>query len=301
MNHNKLSEYQLTGGIHTVAIRTRNTDISDDAELPDGTIKNSTRHKSNGDTDTTSIINANKLYGDIDKYSEFITAFDTIMTESGINAFDMVRADFKLDSFNADHYKRYAKLNRYLISLMATQYRVKNCYKTVNLFSENQLSIAIKNKYIELENYDKHYESDGTDRAYARLEERSKYWNGQTVPDEFINSWSRRWKKALTQENIDKVHKRYNDELERIYKEGIKSRPVRFRSLTDFLIQYQDCIFCKKQMVNLLSRFEEVENPENRAKRHKQRYGIEYFSLSDLKHAVKEIERATQDFFDVMG
>ena len=79
------------------------------------------------------------------------------------------------------------------------------------------------------------------------------------------------------------MHQRYNDELERIYKEEKDAFPVKFRSLTDFLIQYQNCIFCKAQMVDLLSRFDEVKNPETRAKNHKKRYGIEYFSKKDEK------------------
>lgn len=72
---------------------------------------------------------------------------------------------------------------------------------------------------------------------------------------------------------------------------------MKFRSLTDFLIQYQNCIFCKAQMVDLLSRFDEVKNPETRAKNHKKRYGIEYFSKKDVEYAVAEIKRASEKFF----
>ena len=72
---------------------------------------------------------------------------------------------------------------------------------------------------------------------------------------------------------------------------------IRFRSLTDFIIQYQDCIFCKKQMIDLLSRFEEVKDPKIRAENHKKRYGIEYFSKKDVERAVAEVKRATEEFF----
>ena len=40
-----------------------------------------------------------------------------------------------------------------------------------------------------------------------------------------------------------------------------------------------------------------VDNAESRARNHKKRYGIEYFSKSDLKKAVEEIKRATEKFF----
>ena len=78
------------------------------------------------------------------------------------------------------------------------------------------------------------------------------------------------------------------------------AHPTRFRSLTDFLIQYQDCIFCKAQMIDLLSRFEEVgaDKAKTRAENHKKRYGIEYFSKKDIQRAIQEVKRATNEFFN---
>ena len=96
---------------------------------------------------------------------------------------------------------------------------------------------------------------------------------------------------------MDLVHKRYNDELEYIYKSDKDAFPKRFRSLTDFLIQYQDCIFCRRQLIDLLSRFDEVKDPATRAKKFKSRYGIEFFSAADVRAAVDEVKRATTEFF----
>ena len=202
-------------------------------------------------------INANKLVGDLFSYDEFKTAFDTI--------------------------------------LGAVTYNVQNCYDSRNLFSQKQLSVAIKNKRFECENYDKEAESGGRDPAYARLELRSKCLTSNDIEKQF-HGWYIRLDKAL--KNLDKVHQRYNDELEKIYKEEKDAFPVKFRSLTDFLIQYQNCIFCKAQMIDLLSRFDEVKNPETRAKNHKKRYGIEYFSKMDVEYAVAEIKRAAEKFFE---
>lgn len=249
----------------------------------------------NGAT-TTSIINVNKLMGDVFSYSDFRVALETILAGAGIDNYSVIRADMRLDSYDKEHYKDYAKLNRYLISVLAVTYAVKNKYRTTDLFSQEQLSIAVKNKYFECENYDKTAESDGKDIATSRLEERSKHWTDNDFKKEFTEKWFRRWDKAV--ENLESVHMKYNDALERIYKEDKDSSPCRFRSLTDFLIQYQDCIFCKSQMINLLSRFPEVNNPKNRAENHKKRYGIEYFSTKDVEYAVAEIKRATQEFFE---
>ena len=68
--------------------------------------------------------------------------------------------------------------------------------------------------------------------------------------------WFRRWDEALKM--FYQTYQKYNIELERIYIQGKNAYPVQFRSLTDFLIQYQGCIFSNAQMINLLSRFEEV-------------------------------------------
>ena len=295
MNQKKLEDYNLTGSIHTLAIKSPGI-VEDIQEEVSNCIIASSQTK-NGTT-TTSIINVNKLMGDVFRYSEFETVFNTILAGAGIDEYNIVRADMRFDSYDKEHYRQYAKLNRYLISLLAVTYKVKNAYRTTNLFSQKQLSVAIKNKYFEIENYDKEAESEGADAAKSRLEERSKSWTDKDLKKEFRDGWFRRCDKAL--ENIDAVHKAYNDALEQLYKEDKNAYPTRFRSLTDFLIQYQDCIFCKAQMIDLLSRFEEVgaDKAKTRAENHKKRYGIEYFSKKDIQRAIQEVKRATNEFFN---
>lgn len=316
MNKQKLENYNLTGSIHTLAIKSPGIveDIQD--EVSKCIIANS--QAQNGMT-TTSVINPNKLMGDVFSYSEFETVFDTILCGAGIRDYNIIRADMRFDNYEPDHYKNYSKLNRYLISMLAVTYKVRNTYKTNDLFNQRQLSVAIKNDYFEIENYDREAKSKITENhqepAKARLEERTVSrgwrnlykkskdtadqeqtdWNMELLKREFTDGWFERWNKAI--QNIDKVHQRYNDELEKLYKEDKNSYPTRFRSLTDFLIQYQDCIFCKAQMIDLLSRFDEVKNPKTRAENHKKRYGIEYFSKKDVVAAVEEVKRATREFF----
>lgn len=292
MDRKKLDEYHVTGSIHTLSVKSPGqVEIDQDvARCIDAAYSSRTDR-------TTSIINPNKLMGDLFKYSEFETAFESILAAAGIEDYNIVRADMRFDSYDPDHYRRYAKLNRYLISLLAVQYKVENCYHTTHLFRQRQLSVAIKKKYFEIENYDKAAESHGKDPAKSRLEERSKAWKDKDLQQEFTGAWFERWDKALTDQNIERVQKTYNDELEKLYKEDKDVFPTRFRSLTDFLLQYQDSIFTRKQLIDLLGRFAEVQNPVTRAKNHKQKYGMEFFSKSDLKAAVAEIKRATNEFY----
>lgn len=70
--------------------------------------------------------------------------------------------------------------------------------------------------------------------------------------------------------------------------------------MTDFLLQYQDCIFCKKQLIEFLERFpDRIKNPVSYAENFKKRYKIEYFSPKDVRYAIKEILRAARTFFSV--
>lgn len=312
MNKLKLDNYNLTGSIHTLSIRSPGMIEDIQSDVARCISANIQTH--NGLT-TTSVINPNKLLGDVFGYQEFMAVFNTILAGAGISDYNLIRADMRFDNYEPDHYKQYAKLNRYLISLLAVTYKVKNAYRAENLFNYRQLSVAIKNDYFEIENYDRAAKSALTENhaepAQARLEERTvskgfrKIYekcksdvgdiNMEILKAEFTDGWFARWDKAM--KNIDKVHQRYNDELEKIYKEDKNSHPTRFRSLTDFIIQYQDCIFCKAQMVDLLSRFEEVKDPKTRAENHKKRYGIEYFSKKDVEQAVAEVKRATEAFF----
>lgn len=263
---------------------------------------------------TTSIINLNKIEGDIFGFTDFKKKMDILSELVNIPQYKFIRADMRFDNYDSQHYREFAKLNRYLISMLAVTYKIKNAYKTDNLFSQSQLSIAIKNDYFEIENYDRGAKSALTgnhcEPAQARLEERtaSRQWrkiyknadmkdtNMELLKKEFTENWFSRWDKAV--ELTDMVHKRYNDELENIYKSGKEAKPKKFRSLTDFLIMYQDCIFTKAQLIDLLSRFQEVANPKTRAENHKKKYGIEYFSKSDVQWAVNEIKRATIEFFE---
>ena len=296
MNPQKLKEYSLTGSIHTLAVRSQGL-VENVPQEVDNCITSSTKMKGTAEI-TTTIINPNKLKGDLYKYSELYTAMGTILQAAGIDDYALIRADLRLDSFDPEHYKQYAKMNKYLISALALTYSVRNCYRSTDLFSQAQLSVAIKNRYFEAENYDKNAESEGTDAAQSRLELRSKNFTSENLPEEFTEHWFLRLDRALA--NLDKVQSRYNDELINIYEEDKNAKPCRFRTVTDFIIQYQDSIFTKAQLIDLLSRIPEVgpEKAKTKAENHKKRYGIEYFSQKDMRAAVSEIKRATREFFN---
>ena len=291
-----LADFKLTASINTITIKTSAT-IEEIPQEFQAAVKCRSLQKGT-QTQASILLNLNKISGDVYCYSRFKELFDMFLNSVGIDEYKITRVDMRFDLFDHGSYEKYAKLNRWLISMLAVKYNVYNTYKTLHLFSQKQLSVAIKNKYFECENYDKTAESRGTDPACDRFEERSKCWTHTDIRKEFEEHWFRRWDEALKM--FYQTYQKYNIELERIYIQGKNAYPVQFRSLTDFLIQYQGCIFSNAQMINLLSRFEEVgpDKAVKRADNHKTRYGIEYYDYKTLISAVNEIKRATTEFFD---
>ena len=309
MNKEKRSGYTLKGSFHTLEIKSPECIQPEDKSIADCIV---TRINENG-TEAISKINPNKLDSDLFAFSEFQNTMQAILDASGISSYRFTRTDLRLDNYDEQHYKAFAKLNKYLISAMALTYRTRNNYKALDLFTENQISVAIKNDYFQLENYDRKHKNKITgnkaEPAKARLEERTtaRQWrqiyndeyanqkiNMNLLAHEFLTRWAERWKKARM--NLDKVQDAYNDALVKKYHAGLNKKPVQFRSLTDFLIQNQDCIFTSKQMIDLLARLG-VKNPKERAKYHKKKYGCEYFSIKDVDYALAEINRATEEYF----
>ena len=146
------NNYHLLAGIHTISIKTPEPLIVPKVYQK---VVTSVTHNSQENPIYTSRLNLNKLTLDIYEYSYFQEQLQMLLDSAGITEYRIVRADFRFDMFEPDEYARFAKIHRYLISLLATQYQVTNAYRTVNLFSQKQLSVAIKNKYFECENYDK--------------------------------------------------------------------------------------------------------------------------------------------------
>ena len=90
-----------------------------------------------------------------------------------------------------------------------------------------------------------------------------------------------------------RVQSRRNDMLEAIYKTDLKKekRDRDYMSLTHFIMTFKDCIYTKEQMVDLLSRFEEVKNPSRKAYSFKELHSIKYITQEDVDNFVEEITK----------
>lgn len=238
----------------------------------------------------------------ITRYSGFVLKMQQILNELGadLNEFDVIRADFCINSVD-DTYNEYQKLHRLLISCLAKAYKYKNCYVSCDLWDWQKLSIAIKKDDSEVENYNKKRQSMGKDESANRLELRSKRMSGSSIEYQFMCKWFERLDKAF--ECFDEVQKIQNDHLEKIYKEDLARRKelkkiCKFASLNEFLRYYKECIYTRKQLIDLVSRFDEVKNPVNKAKKFKERNEIEFFSKKDLAVIIQTLKDKTKEYFE---
>ena len=148
-----LADFKLTASIHTITIKTSAT-IEEIPQEFQAAVKCRSLQKGT-QTQASILLNLNKISGDVYCYSRFKELFDMFLNSVGIDEYKITRVDMRFDLFDHGSYENYAKLNRWLISMLAVKYNVYNTYKTLHLFSQKQLSVAIKNKYFECENYDK--------------------------------------------------------------------------------------------------------------------------------------------------
>lgn len=249
-------------------------------------------------------VNANKQKNGneklITKYSEFKAKLKEILKELSKKPedLDMIRADFCFNSKNEKSYHEYKKLHRLLISCLAKAYKFKNCYHSKDLWTHESLSIAIKKSDAEIENYNKKKESNGKDESCNRLEIRSKLMHGSSLEYHFLCKWFERLDKA--REMFKEVQEESNRQLEKLYKEDLKKkkRDRDYLSLNAFLMQYRECIYCRKQMIDLLSRFDEIGDPEKKADKFKEKHKIEYFSQRDIDFLIEVLKKKLIEYFE---
>ena len=236
----------------------------------------------------------------ITKYSDFVKKMSEILDAVGVDLidYDVIRCDFCFNSRDEKSYREYQKLHRLLLSCLAKAYTYRNCYVSCDLWDYDRLSIAIKKDDSEAENYNKKRESEGKDESANRLELRSKRMSGTTIEYQFMTKWFERLEKARKQ--FKNVQMESNYHLERLYKRDL-AKPKKERdyiSLNAFLMQYREAIYCRGQMIDLLSRFDEVKNSTRRANRFKENHKIEYFSQADLNKIIDVLREKTEEYFN---
>lgn len=299
MNTHKRQMYieNLYGGLHTVALKTGWIDVDAIAGHP--IVKSCVRKKIRGKEVYEYYLQLNPNKGTnceiVRSFSQYMKIIKDLLAAAGCSEFTITRADFAFNSDDSEDFQMFRKLNKLLIFGIAEACKTQNNYETFGLWNGVPLNAAVKNGYIEAENYDKDSESKGKAQAKNRLELRSKRISCN-LPEEFLQGWFSRLDKAV--EQFQAVQDRLNEEMVRQWTEnqnkGRKDRE--FLSMTQFILWNRNRIFTRGQLESLLDRIGS-KNPKTTAKKLKNKHRIEFFSLTDLRIITKELKKIMTNYF----
>lgn len=298
MNKEKLTTMSndVTAKIHTAEIITKSKPIDNRVDYFNDV---RTTLEDDATTKTTIQLNLNKYNGkDVFEHGKYEEYFKSITTVQNIQDSKFNRVDFAFDTYSVDDYKKYFKLNNYLLLLMACKFKTTNNYRTQDLFIPETHSIAIKNKTIEVENYDKVKESNGKSKVTNRLELRRKDMLNKkslNTPSELHDYWC----SVLDDlpNYMDILLERENDAIMKFYAEHKKDASAKWTNTNGFIALNSDNIFSSKQLTDLYSRLGK-DNPKEKAKKYKYRNKLEYINKGELETYINILKYAMQNYFE---
>ena len=281
MNKN-IENIQLHCGIHTLSICS--TVYMNDTIRGITHIKKLVNNKT-GEAFYCTKINPNK-YADcrVLNYEQYSEILSNVIFDYGVKEYRLARVDFCFDSYQ-ENFDELLKCNKLITLLLSLSCNLRNRYFSVDPLSLESLTVRVQSDYFEVENYNKHIESSGEDRAKNRLELRSKALmkTNKNVP-ELVYDWILKLNKSVCY--FDKLQDRCNRELFKQWKLENKSK---IKNISEFTRKYQDNIYTMSQLISLY-RLLGLKNPQQAVYAFNKRNNIEYFSVTDIESYLKLIK-----------
>lgn len=293
MRNEKLNSIDLFASIHTVSIRSTTLSPIKRKERPwltsvynpQGSPWYIYRLNMNHTSDTG--------YADVWDLYEYEYLVQQAAKELGLENWEYVRVDFRIDQTD-NNYEELQKLNRLLITGLSILYGMNNRYESGDFLTEDKKTIRAESERLQVENYNKALQ-EPTNPTQNRLEFRTLrvYEYGPTKDlYHLIEDWKDRLQSVL--DNFDRVQDECNRSLLNRYEVETKSRSI--RKLSDFVWLHQGKIYCRKQLVKLLTAIG-ARNPDKAADNFKSRTkGLEYFSKADLEAYIDKISESLTIF-----
>ena len=299
MNKQKLKDYVLTGGITELSLK-----VSGFIKIGKMDYISDTSYDKAKDESLISI-DFEKYNGILLSLSEFKKTMEDITKECGIGDYKIVRTTFCLTNSNAIDSDAYKKLNGYIMEALCIAYDMDTSFYATDFFAVEPEGQVIKSRIFEVDNQ---YKNGKKKQPKLKLRTMSCGWrrihfdvksennqNAEFLRSELEGEWTNRLDVALS--NLEEAQKQHTEALEREWNSVKGAFPVRYTGLTAFVLWNQDVIFTKKQLIDLCKRIDESgSDPVMKAGNYKKRYGIEFFSRSDMQTAVAEIKRAIINF-----
>ena len=298
MNKNKLDTLQFKAGIHTVSIRSKQAsrlhkeDVSwiGDEQARSYPLKDGTR--------TTWYIyklNLNKLVApdeiwSLQQFSQLIRQATQAM---GLESWQYTRIDMRFDIYEGE-YEKHLKFMKLLVLLIAQRYGLNNRYQSFDPLTFLSETVRAQNNSFQVEFYNKKLESPGYP-AKSRLELRAcrVYGYAAQGTKNLIAEWGFRLKRSIA--GYETLQKTCNECLLRRWEVDRKAGAVRSRN--DFIRRYQENIYSKRQLVELLEALG-CENPKKSAENIKSREKLEFFTQKDLETLLNKLIDSMKVYFE---
>lgn len=249
------------------------------------------RQSRNGNTgDLELILNPNK-YADTDQLfyrDNCVNSLEYMIDEMDISQYKISRVDLAYDTYAAGDYGLYCKLNRLLLSLIANKYKCDNAYASNDFWSDDVISMKIKSRQFEIENYDKSLQEPGG-RTTNRFEIRIK---NIYIPD-VLQAIAYAENKALTILDKAVTKDNYNAVVDRFtYNILLKISGAEDKEeVNDILVSKSQILINTNQIAQI---FEAVDyyNPAKKAERFINKKHIEKISFNMVKNYAEDIKKA---------
>lgn len=288
MRNEKIHSIDLSASIHTVSIRSTTLSPIKRKDVPWLT----SVYNPQGSPWYIYRLNMNHTScGEVFSLDAFEFLIQQAANELGLENWEYVRVDFRVDQ-SIDNYESLRKLNRLLITGLSILYGMDNRYESDDFLTEDKLTIRAGNERLQVENYNKSLQ-EPTNPTKNRLELRTlRVYEGGKDLYQLIEDWKDRLQQVI--DNFDMIQAECNKNLLNRYQTETENRSI--RKLSDFIWLHSSKIYCRPQMVKLLTAIG-VRNPKTAANNYRSRLkGMEYFSKADLKAYVDDILESLYNF-----
>lgn len=306
MNRIELSEINYICGIDTFEIA---TDIKLESKINGITTKTPLQACSSHGFLFKYKVNPDKIIegggNNIDKFKQVLQYI--IGYCKGAKELFISRIDYRFDDMSNDYYRFY-KLNRLLLSLIATYYNAKNRYSSSDLLTAEKLTVRFDHDSSDLhisgEFYNKaRQEPNGETKTRLELRSRQLYipfLDGCDYESFLLAEWLERLTEVITKDNFDTVTQNSAESLIDLY----AKEQAEFANVTEFLTCYRDNIYTSQQLTQLYSILNNAETAKQCAYRYRhgnkknKGHKLPCFSVVDLQLYVDKLTAAAFKFFE---
>lgn len=224
----------------------------------------------------------------VGSYSAYLSVMNEALRIADIDSPIMRRIDFKYDCMNGGEFEENYKINKQIITAIATMYHNINSYESYDFVSQNKLSIRSQGKYWEMEYYAKE-KQEPTSGIKARLEMRVKSGNNHFGDEQkYFKTFADRLDKSISKEYLYLFNHSVNDALLDLWNKENKTI-----SRNRFIIENSGSIFSREQAEDLCYRLGYKDYKQTAAK-----LDIEFVKYSDLIEYKDKLIAAGNRYFD---